>query len=44
MGRLILVRHGESIWNQQYEITTGIPHVFDFNEQMQLTGEFIMKD
>ena len=26
-----------------YEIATGTPHIFDFNEQIQLTGDFIMK-
>ena len=26
-----------------YEIATGTPHVFDFNDQMQLTGDFIIK-
>ncbi len=28
----------------EYEIATGMPHIFDFNAQMQLTGEAIMQD
>ena len=27
----------------EYEISTGIPHVYDFNKQIQLTDNFVMK-
>ncbi len=42
-----IVMHIKQMSPQQileYEIATGTPHIFDFNEQIELTNEFLMKN